>query len=447
MSNNEERAAPPPPSTANNNDDDSYEEECVICLEALSDTSSWGRCTPCQHSFHKSCWWQWENAHNERVDRSRRRGEIPPNERRPPKCCLCNAINEKFVDAQGQTVENPQPFVASEENNDEDGGTSFSFGSMSFNPENFTLENIQQVLRESGQGFGLPSELINDPNFVRQFSETVLNGGGGGRQGANPFEAGGAFQRGMEALNPSGMFQRIFGGGESSSFVGASAAAPNNSAQSNRNNNGVPPPYNQLPEGTLVVTQNLVNSPELNGRHGQTGRFDSTNGRYLVRLQPSSRSNPVNSTGSTSGTSETTVAMKPEKLLQMARVKVHGLQSQPQLNGSDGQIRSYSPERDRYVVRVAYIDQEVFRSLPPEMQLEVSLHPAETRDISVSCNNIHIPVGTCVRLEGLEQHVQWNGKYGKITKWIDGGDGGGGRYEVRLSRQYAVLAKPQNVRL
>ena len=37
------------------NDIEDYEEECVICLEQLSD-QEWGRCTPCNHSFHKKCW-------------------------------------------------------------------------------------------------------------------------------------------------------------------------------------------------------------------------------------------------------------------------------------------------------------------------------------------------------------------------------------------------------
>jgi len=418
--------------------DDGYEEECVICLEALNDTSAWGRCTPCNHAFHRSCWWQWENAHNERVDRARRRGEIPPNEQRPPKCCLCNAINEKFVDVEGQPVHNPEPFVASEENNDQ-GGSSFSIGSMSFNPENFTMENIQQWIRDT-----LPSELTNDPNFVRQFSESVFNGGPGG---AVPFPQGrgGPFQPG--GFNLGGVFQRIFGGNGAGNQSSAGATSPNNNSEAN-NYNGVGPPFNEIRQGTPIVTQNLVNSPELNGRHGQIVRFDSVNGRYLVRLQPSTRNQSSGSSPST-----TTVAMRPENLLQMARVQVHGLRSEPQLNGLEGTIRSYSSERDRYVVRVAYVDPEVFRSLPPDMQLEVSLHPPETRDISVSCNNIRIPVGTHVRLEGLEQRVQWNGKYGRIVKWVGGdensgeGGGGNGRYEVRLSRQYAVLVKPQNVRL
>ena len=69
------------------------------------------------------------------------------------------------MDVEGQPVHNPEPFVASEETNDGNGGSSFSMGSMSFNPENFTLENIQQALRDTG--LGLPTELLNDPNFVR----------------------------------------------------------------------------------------------------------------------------------------------------------------------------------------------------------------------------------------------------------------------------------------
>ena len=94
------------------------------------------------------------------------------------------------------------------------------------------------------------------------------------------------------------------------------------------------------------------------------------------------------------------MAIKPENVLQMVRVKVHGLQSQPQLNGSDGQIISYSSERDRDVVRVAYIDQEVLRSLPPHMQREVEWDPRETREISGSSNSIRMTVGTPVRVEG-----------------------------------------------
>lgn len=448
-------SSPPPPAPPR--EEESYEEECVICLEPLSETSSWGRCTPCNHSFHKKCWWQWEYSHNQRINRARRRGDAPPVGHpaadKGPKCCLCNVVNEKFVDVHGKPIHNPQPFVASDDdynnnnnNNEGGGGSSFGIGSMSFNPEHFTLENIQRVMMEN-----LPEELTrSNPDFVRQLSQQMMNQGG--QNGSDGGSAAGTFQFPPQGQGGGGsftnnfgeMFQRIFGGGSNNNNDDdASPIAPSN----NNNNNDaedvvVGPPYNEMREGTPIVTQNLVNSAELNGRYGQIVRFDSSNGRYLVRLRPSS-----------SSPSATTVAIKPENLLQMIQVKVQGLQSQPYLNGLDGTIRSYSSERDRYVVRVAYRDPEVFNSLPPHMQLEVSLHPPETRDISVSSTNICIPVGTYVRLEGLEQRAQWNGRYGRIVKWVNNGDGNnegneaGGRYEVRLSRQYAVLVKPQNVRL
>ena len=474
MSDSNATVPPPPSSSSSDVDDGGYEEECVICLEPLSESSSWGRCTPCQHAFHQKCWWQWENAHNERVDQAQRRGEdIPDNNIRGPKCCLCNALNEQFVDGNGKPVHNPEPFVASEDHYYGVGdGRSFSIGSMSFNPENFTLENFQRAVMDM-----LPSDLTNDPNFVRQFSESVFSSNGNGVMG-------GAFQFPTDAttgFQPGVFLQRLFGGGGSGAATAASAssstaapfAAPNNAQQSNNYHVDVGLPFNEIRQGTPVVTQNLVSSQELNGRVGQIVRYDASIGRYLVRIQPSTRNQSSNvssnsSSGDTPASSSSssaavTVAIKPENLLQMARVKVHGLQSQPHLNGIDGNILSYSLERDRYVVRVSYIDPEVLSSLPPEIRLEMSLMPPETRDISLSCNNIRIPVGTCVRLEGLESHAQWNGKYGRIVKWVSdandggneeeadggGGDGGwsGGRYEVRLSRQYAVLVKPKNVRL
>ena len=395
-------------------EESSYEEECVFCLEPLSETSSWGRCTPCHHSFHKKCWWQWEYSHNQRIDNARRRGDaLPvghPMADMGPKCCLCNVVNERFVDVHGKPIHNPQPFVASDEdnnnnNNNEGAGSSFGIGSMSFNPDNFTLENIQRVMMEN-----LPEELMmSNPDFVRQLSQQMMNQGGGGN-GSDGGSAAGTFQfppegqGGGAANNNFGeMFQRIFGGrGSNNNDDDASPVAPSNNTNNNDAEVVVGPPYNEIREGTPIVTQNLVNSAELNGRYGQIVRFDTSNGRYLVRLRPSSSSSSV----------ATTVAMKPENLLQMIQVKVQGLQSQPHLNGCDGTILSYSNERDRYVVRVAYRDPEVFQSLPPHMQLEVSLHPPETRDISVSSSNICIPVGTHVRLEGLEQRAQWNGRTG-----------------------------------
>jgi len=124
-------------------------------------------------------------------------------------------------------------------------------------------------------------------------------------------------------------------------------------------------------------------------------------------------------------------AIKPVNLLQTGvKVKIHGLQTQPQLNGKVGTIRGFSRQRQRYIV-----------------QLSVLLCP--TREISLQPINIRIGNGMCVRLEGLQRTPQWNGKYGTIVGWVedDSGTSGSGRYEVRLSRQYAVRVKMENVRL
>jgi hypothetical protein len=102
-------------------------------------------------------------------------------------------------------------------------------------------------------------------------------------------------------------------------------------------------------------------------------------GRYLVNLD----SNNV------------TISLKPDNLLQIITVKILGLVSQPQFNGREGTIVSYNKERNRYVVRVAYL-------------------PSETRDVSIKASNIRIPDLSKVRLEGLESQPQWNGRYGKF---------------------------------
>ena len=227
----------------------------------------------------------------------------------------------------------------------------------------------------------------------------------------------------------------------------------NNGRQQNQNNNPFVPPFfpgtqqqqtrgrgassytnnntaNQIRPGTKVMTQNLVNAPHLNQQRGVILRYQPQSSRYLVQLQS------VNISGHLSDVQP--LAIKPQNLLQVIKVKISKLQSQTQLNGKEGTILSYSVERNRYIVRVQYF-------------------LAEAREVSLQPKNIRIPIGTCVRLEGLETASQWNGKYGTIVRWVEDAASGSsstsssssssGRYEVCLSRQYGVLAKPDNVRL
>ena len=79
-------------------DESLVEEECVICFEALT-IQEWGRCTPCGHVFHKKCWRAWEDAHNRRIHNEfLRHGRLPRSED-GCKCCLCNQINQNFVNS------------------------------------------------------------------------------------------------------------------------------------------------------------------------------------------------------------------------------------------------------------------------------------------------------------------------------------------------------------
>ena len=170
--------------------------------------------------------------------------------------------------------------------------------------------------------------------------------------------------------------------------------------------------FNTLNSGTAVMTHSL-NSAQMNGKRGVIVR-QQPSGRYLVRLEQSP------SLFSTA----TSVAIKPENLLQTAIVKIFGIRSEPRLNGKEGEVIGYSSARNRYIVQVS------------------SLFSAQ-RDLSLKPDNIRIQNGTCVRLQGLSTAVQWNGKYGRLTRW----DSSVGRYDVQLSRQYSVRVKPNNVML
>ena len=174
--------------------------------------------------------------------------------------------------------------------------------------------------------------------------------------------------------------------------------------------------------GTEVVTHGLVGSPHLNHKRGVVMQYYPHSGRYLIQLESTIPSFIAGNVAP--------VAIKPENLLQTTKVKIHGLRSQPNLNGKTGVICAYSKERNRYVVKVDFL-------------------LAPTREVSLQPSNIRIPNGTLVRLEGLQQASQWNGKYGTIARWVesDSGTPGGGRYEIRLSRQYGVRVKMDNVRL
>ena len=403
-----------------------HEEECVICFETLS-TMGWGRCTPCGHAFHKQCWWEWENVYNQRVDIRNRREGINNNNSRGRgggggendkcKCCLCNTINIQFIDGDGNPARNPTPYIAI----DDDPSFSSTMGGSSGGGGN----RFTQFIRGMNEGAnGFISFMRNESNW--NSSSPGTGGGGGG--------GGGSFRR----MNP---FLNNQHAGSSSRSSSSGGRQQQQQQQYDLN------PYNTLRPGTQVILQNLTRSSHLNKKRGTILQYQAQTLRYLIQLETDTTTSFIPSpTTYVNNTTLPIVSIKAENLLQPIKVQIVNLRTQPYYNGKVGTITAYSRPINRYVIKI-----ETF-----------SLLSTSSREVSVQLCNIRIPNGTLVRLEGLEHAAQWNGKYGTVARFVEGGlprggGGGGGqgttesvetgRYQVSLSRQYSVLVKVENVRL
>jgi hypothetical protein len=397
--------------------DDSREEECVICFEKLS-VQEWGRCTPCGHTFHKMCWWEWENAYNQRVNENRRQGHRARSEENC-KCCLCNTVNKKFVDGNGDPAHNPSPYIAMDDPSDT-GGNRFTHFLRDIGEEASGFMNFLRSEFRDHLGVGGPFTPTRNNRNINNSEQRGRSNGGSDNPSPNRRRA-------------SSFVPPLFGSWNSSYGTSSSGTAPPflppffRNQSSHQQTSGSSPfnsnanPFNLLQPGTQVVTQNLVHSPHLNRQRGVVLQYQPRSARYLVRLE-SDISSFI--TGHLAP-----VAIRPENLLQTAKVKIQGLRTEPTLNGKEATICAYSRSTNRYIVKVD--------------------HLLSTREISIQPTNIRLPNGTVIRLEGLQQASQWNGKYGTIICFVEdtSGTAGSGRYEVGLSRQYGVRVKIENVRL
>lgn len=387
---------------ANTNDDNQFEEECVICLEELKDDELWGRCSPCDHAFHKRCWWDWENAHNERAAKARRRGDDVSNYGVGPKCCLCNTVVKQFVDGKGEPAHNPEPYVAEDdgeenksffdfffrggrrgrndggEGENEDGGDN---GPVNQNDMNGAMEFLQRMAQQGGSVMGMdPAVLLDQMRFGGGFGGPPFPGMAGfpgASNNSNNSNNNNSNSDSGNGINLGRMFQEWGAGG------GMPFGAPSRSG-SNVNNAQETTSFNKIRSGTPIAIQDLVNSSHshLNGQRGTVQQFDPQAGRYVIKVD----------------STNVTVSLKPENIVQTLKVKILGLISQPQFNGQEGTIVSYNKERNRYAVRVAL--------------------PSETKEISIKAANIRIPDLAKVRLEGLESQPQWNGRYGEFRCFL-----------------------------
>mmetsp|Transcript_18110 Transcript_18110/g.26243 ORF Transcript_18110/g.26243 Transcript_18110/m.26243 type:complete len:373 (-) Transcript_18110:150-1268(-) len=158
-----------------------------------------------------------------------------------------------------------------------------------------------------------------------------------------------------------------------------------------------------IPSGTIVSLQGLVNATERNGARGVVKMYNQETGRYNVALDGSN----------------STVSVRPTKLLQHARVRINGIVNKPEMNDQEGTIVSWCHTNDRYNVET--------------QQKIVSLKP----------KNVILVPETVVRFVGLVNKQEMNGKWGTIKQWIENSR----KYEVQLTTQRTIIISMENVRV
>lgn len=210
-------------------------------------------------------------------------------------------------------------------------------------------------------------------------------GMGGGRRGghASPF---GNIQFGMGGGMPHG-----FGGGMPQGFGGGMPRqAPRRTTFYDRLQGR--PAYNVIPEGTQVTLQSLVSAAHLNGDRATIKDYKESNGRYAVELED--------------GDGET-ISVKPSNILMHAKVKVHGIESQPMFNGCQGVIIAFNINNGRYSIHI------------PAFGKVVSLKPA----------NVILENGTVAKITGLTSKPELNEKYATVK----GFNSNTMRYDIQVS--------------
>merc|ERR1711862_1029810 len=92
--------------------------------------------------------------------------------------------------------------------------------------------------------------------------------------------------------------------------------------------------YDAIPQETVVSLKGLIKSPDRNGDRGLIQQFDPRTLRYVVVLEDS----------------EETMSVKPDNLLQHVQVRLHAIESLPQLNGKTGTIIAWNSQKERYSI-------------------------------------------------------------------------------------------------
>ena len=105
------------------------------------------------------------------------------------------------------------------------------------------------------------------------------------------------------------------------------------------------------------------------------------------------------------------------------RVRVDGLKARPELNGATGTVVAHDAAKGRYTVLVK------------------PSGAARTQAVSLQPQNVVLPAGVCVRIEGLVKGEQYNGEHGTIASFDEESE----RYVVRLVGEKQLKLKTENV--
>mmetsp|Transcript_20099 Transcript_20099/g.29828 ORF Transcript_20099/g.29828 Transcript_20099/m.29828 type:complete len:363 (-) Transcript_20099:156-1244(-) len=163
--------------------------------------------------------------------------------------------------------------------------------------------------------------------------------------------------------------------------------------------------YDAIPDGTIVSLKGLVNASHFNGDRGTIQQYVPSSGRYVVQLEDS----------------DETLSVKPSNILQHVHMRVHGIESRPELNGKTGTVIAWDPSAERYKIYVMSVEKVM------------SLKPG----------NVVLDKGTVGQITGLSSKPELNGKWGTVVDWVRDVN----KYDLQLSAGKVIRIKVENLRV
>mmetsp|Transcript_65792 Transcript_65792/g.147854 ORF Transcript_65792/g.147854 Transcript_65792/m.147854 type:complete len:357 (-) Transcript_65792:143-1213(-) len=250
----------------------------------------------------------------------------------------------KAAFGQGPTAPESAPFS---------GGSAFP-GGVSFQSSGMSSAQAEELFRAmfSGQRGGLFGGSDNSMGMPGRRSQTFVF-----HSGAQDSSEGNAGSFMSFPFDLSGI-------GGLGGFSGGGGAQSSHST----------PPY-AMPKGTRVVVQGLAKTKEHNGKTGRVIAWDESSARYQVDLEGGC-----------------VLSLRPQRLVQLCRIEIAGLEAKPELNGRHGEIFTFDDSRGRYLV------------LLEDPAMALSLQPS----------HCILPKATCVVLSGLSSK-QFNGQMAQIV--------------------------------